>query len=109
MIDEEKTVSKEIEQAQKAVEQEKARLQRAKSKEAEKKRKEDNHNKIVWGGIVKKYFPDCVQLDEAEMNEILAGALASADCRQIIQKIKRRSAGYGTYQKPLSEERNDAE
>lgn len=37
MIDEEKKVSKEIKQAQKAVEQAKARLQRAKNIEADKK------------------------------------------------------------------------
>lgn len=109
MIDEEKKVSKEIEQAEKALQQAKARLQRAKSKEADKKRKEDTHNKIIWGGIVKKYFPDCAQFDEAEMNEVLSVALATAECKQIIQKIKSRSSGYGTYQKPMSEEHSNAE
>ena len=102
MIDEEKTISKQIEQAQNAVEQAKARLQKVKSKEAEKKRKEDNHNKIVWGGIVKKYFPECVKFDEAEMNEVLSVALASADCQQMIQKIRSRSVGNDTYQKHKS-------
>lgn len=70
MIEENKTVSKEIEQAMKAVEQAKARLQKAKYQESEKQRKEDAHNKIIWGGIVKKYFPDCVTFDEGEMNEV---------------------------------------
>lgn len=79
MTERSKTVSKEIEQALKAVEQAKARLQRAKSKEADRKRKEDTHNKIVWGGIVKKYFPDCVGLNETEMNEVLSVAIASKD------------------------------
>lgn len=108
MIDEEKKVSKEIEQAEKALQQAKARLQRAKSKESQKLRKEDTHRKIVWGGIVKKYFSDSILFDETEMNEILSVALASQDCKEIVQKIKSRSAGYGIYKKPLQEENSHA-
>lgn len=104
MIEEKKVENKEIEKALKAVEQAKARLQRAKSKEADKQRREDTHNKIIWGGIVKKYFPECVTFDEAEMNEVISVAIASTNCQQIIQKIKSKSAGYGTYQKTLQGE-----
>ncbi len=109
MTEQNQSVSREMELALKAVEQAKARLQKAKSKEADRKRKEDTHNKIIWGGIVKKYFPDCAVLSEAEMNEVLSVAIASADCQRIIQKIKSQSAGYGTYQKPLQEEADDEE
>ena len=107
MIEENNVLSREMELAQKAVEQAKARLQRAKSKEADRKRKEDTHNKIIWGGIVKKYFPDCVLFDEAEMNEVISSAIASADCQRTIQKIKSQSAGNSTYQKPSQGEVTD--
>lgn len=80
MIEQIENTSRELEFAQKALEQAKARLQKAKNKEAEKKRKEDAHNKIIMGGIVKKYFPECVLFTEEELNEILSKALYSMDC-----------------------------
>ena len=67
MIEENNTVSRELEQAQNVLEQAKARLAKAKSKEAERRRKEDTHKKIILGGIVKKYFPDCMFFDEIEI------------------------------------------
>lgn len=109
MIEETKELSKEMEQALKAVEQAKARLARAKSKESERLRKEDTHRKIVMGGIVKKYFTDCFSFDEAELNQILSVAVASADCQREIQKIKSKSAGNSTYQKRETEVVNDGE
>lgn len=101
MIEENKEISKEMESALRALEQAKAKLAKAKSKESDRLRKEDTHNKIIWGGIVKKYFPDCVLFDETEMNEVLSSAIASPECQKAIQKIKNQSGENATYQKPL--------
>ena len=40
------------------------------------------------GGIIVKYFPECYQFDEAELNKILRVALATNECQQIIKNIK---------------------
>ena len=109
MIEENKAQSKELEQALKAVEQAKARLAKAKSKESEKRRREDTHKKIIIGGIVKKYFPDCQMFEEEEMNQILSVALSTQECRNEIQKVKSRGAGHSTYQKPVSGGADDEE
>ena len=41
------------------------------------------------GGIVAKYFPECYQYEEKELNVILSAALASAECRQAVENVKR--------------------
>ena len=41
------------------------------------------------GGIVAKYFPECYQYEEKELNVILSAALASAECRQAVENAKR--------------------
>ena len=109
MIEETKEQSKEMELALKAVEQAKARLAKAKSKESERLRREDAHKKIVMGGIVKKYFPDCYYFNEVEINKILSTAIASADCKSEIEKIKSQSAGNSICQKPLMDVSSDQE
>ena len=40
------------------------------------------------GGIVVKYFPECYQFDEAELNKILRVAIATNECQQMIRNIK---------------------
>ena len=39
-----------------------------------------------------KYFPECYQFDEVELNQILRTALATEECQQIIQNIKSENA-----------------
>ena len=109
MIEENKELSKEMESALKALEQAKAKLAKAKSKESDRLRKEDTHKKIIMGGIVKKYFPDCQLFDEAELNQILSVALATQECQREIQKIKNTSDGNAAYQKPVAEGSADEE
>ena len=46
-------------------------------------------NKYLMGGIVAKYFPECYQYEEKELNVILSAALASAECRQAVENVKR--------------------
>lgn len=84
--------SKEMESALKALEQAKARVDNERKKLNEKRRKEENHHKYMMGGIVVKYFPECYQFDEVELNQILQTALATDKCQQIIQTIKSENA-----------------
>ena len=51
--------------------------------------KAQNHHKYLMGGIVAKYFPECYQYEEKELNVILSAALASAECRQAVENVKR--------------------
>ena len=84
--------SKEMESALKALEQAKARVANERKKLNEQRRKEENHHKYLMGGIIVKYFPECYQFDEVELNQILCTALATQECQQIIQTIKSENS-----------------
>ncbi len=43
----------------------------------------------MMGGIIVKYFPRCYCFEESELNRILSAALATKECRQIIDEIER--------------------
>ena len=78
--------------AEKIVEQAKARLAEAKRKASQQKRKEENQYKYMMGGIVHKYFPECYQFDEQELNRIIASGMKSEQCQRIIEIVKKESA-----------------
>ena len=80
-----------VENAQKAYEQAKARLEKAKRKQSERQRKHETHYKCMMGGIVKKYFPECMKYEEHELNEILSAALATTECKNVIARITREA------------------
>ena len=82
----------EVLKAEKIVEQAKARLAEAKRKASQQKRKEENQHKYMMGGIVHKYFPECYQFDEQELNRIIASGMKSEQCQRIIELVKRESA-----------------
>ena len=86
-ITEEKPVGliKAEEQLQKAAN----RLKAEKKKAGEEKRKQDTHNKIVMGGIVKKFFPDCIYFEQDELERILKAALQSEQCREEVMRIRK--------------------
>lgn len=88
MIENNQSNSREMEHALKALEQAKARVANERKKLNEKRRKEENHHKYLMGCIIVKYFPECYQFDEAELNKILRVALAINECQQIIKNIK---------------------
>ena len=88
MIENNQSNSREMEHALKALEQAKARVANERKKLNEKRRKEENHHKYLMGGTIVKYFPECYQFDEAELNKILRVALATNECQQIIKNIK---------------------
>ena len=49
-------------------------------------------NKYMMGGIVHKYFPECYQFDEQELNRIIASGMKSEQCQRIIEIVKKESA-----------------
>lgn len=84
--------SAEVLRAEEQLAQAKARLAEAKRKESAKKRKEENQHKYMMGGIVHKYFPECYQFDEQELNRIIASGIKSEQCQRIIEIVKREGA-----------------
>lgn len=42
--------------------------------------------------IVHKYFPECYQFDEQELNRIIASGMKSEQCQRIIEIVKKESA-----------------
>ena len=94
--------SKEQIKAEKAVEQSKARLLEANRKASQKKRQAENRHKYMMGGIVHRYFPECYEFDEQELNRILASAIKSDQCQRIIELVRKESAGNGKLGKDIS-------
>lgn len=77
-----------MDRAAKNLEQAKARYEEEKRKANAKRRKEENHHKYMMGGIIVKYFPDCYQYEESELNEILSAALSTRECRAAIARVQ---------------------
>lgn len=94
MVDNTNEIDKGLESALKALEQAKARVANEKKKQNEKRRKAENHHKYIMGGIVAKYFPKCYCFDEQELNRILSVALATRECKQMIESIERTNGGH---------------
>ena len=101
----------EVLRAEKIVEQAKVRLAEAKRKASQQKRKEENQHKYMMGGIVHKYFPECYQFDELELNRIIASGIKSEQCQRIIEIVKKESAekSVGSFTKAESEVAEDEE
>ena len=92
-----------LSKAEQAVAQAKARLDEAKRKESQKKRESENRHKYMMGGIIHRYFPECYDFDEQELNRIIAAAMKSEQCQRIIELVKRESAGNGKNEVPNTE------
>ena len=43
-----------------------------------------------------KYFQECYQFEESELNNIIRAAMQSADCRNAIMKVKSECAQNGS-------------
>ena len=89
MIDNVDGDSRALEDAIKNMEQAKARLANERKKQNERRRKAENRHKYMMGGIIVKYFPQCYHFEESELNRILSAALATRECRQVINEIER--------------------
>jgi len=109
MIETKAEVSKDLEKALQALEQAKQRVANEKKKQNEKKRKAENHHKYIMGGIVVKYFPDCYNFDEGELNRILSVALQTKECQQVIAKIKSESRETTPPQSAIPKAENESE
>ena len=85
------TEEQKVEKAQKAYEQARAKYEKEKKKQSDIQRKRETHYKCMMGGIVKKYFPECMSYEEHELNEILSAALATNECKSVIARITREA------------------
>ncbi len=81
-----------MEAAEKNLQQAKNRLATQKKKAKEERRRIENRHKYMMGGVVHKYFPECFSFEEDEMNEILKVALATQECKKVINDIKFRAS-----------------
>lgn len=81
-----------MDRAMKSLEQARARYEEEKRKANAKRRKAENHHKYMMGGIIVKYFPDCYQYEESELNEILSAALRAEECKAAIERVKAAAA-----------------
>lgn len=91
MIENQPEFTKGMESAMKALEQAKARVAEEKRKASVEKRKKENQHKYMMGGIVHKYFPDCYQFEEDELNVIIGTGLRTAECRNAIAGIRKQN------------------
>ena len=91
--------------AEEAVRKANAALQKARRKKKEELRKEMNRHKYMMGGVIAKYFPDCFDFSELEMNRIIACAFKSRDVQNMVAVVlKERNDGSGnTDEKAYSE------
>lgn len=94
--------SKEQLQAEKVLAQAKARLQEANRKASQKKREAENRHKYMMGGIIHKYFPECYEFDELELNRIIAAGIKSQQCQDIIRIVQKEGAGNGKVEEHFS-------
>lgn len=69
--------------------QAKALFAKAKQEERAKIRAEENHHKYMMGGCIAKYFPECWNFSEQEMNRIIACAFKNRDVLNMIEVVVR--------------------
>lgn len=81
--------SKKVLQAEERLEQAKRQLAKAKQEEKAKIRAEQNHHKYMIGGCVAKYFPECWNFSEQEMNRIIACAFKNRDVINMVDLVVR--------------------
>ena len=76
-------------QAEEAFRKAKANLAMVRQKEREKLRKEQERCKYMMGGIIHKYFPECYDFTELELNRIIACAFKSRDVQNMVAAVIR--------------------
>ena len=77
-----------LERALKNLEQARARYEAERKKQNEKRRKAENHHKYMMGGIIVKYFPECYQYEQNELEGILSSALSSPQFREAVKLVQ---------------------
>ena len=96
MINSTDATNKGLEKAKLRFEQAKQKLAEEMAKAKEEKRRAETHHKCVMGGLVAKYFQECYQFEECELNNIIRAAMQSAVCRNAIMKVKSECAQNGS-------------
>ena len=76
-------------QAEEQLRQAKARLAKVRNEERKKLRKEQDHHKFIMGGLIVKYFPECYDFTEQEMNRIIACAFKNKDVLNMISVVEK--------------------
>ncbi len=99
MVDNVNVPNKGLEKAQQRYEQAKQALAKEMAKAKEEKRRAETHHKCVMGGLVAKYFNECYQFEESELDRIIKAAVQSQECRNAIMKTKSECAGNGSIAK----------
>ena len=85
-MNQEEKSRKEMEQAGETVRQLQAQLDAAKKGEKVAARKHENHHKYMMGGVIHKYFRECYEFNEDDMNEIISCAFSHQSVRNLIQR-----------------------
>ena len=106
---EQQQISPKKQKALEKVKRANAELAKVVREEKEQLRKAQDRHKYMMGGIVHKYFPECYQFDELELNRIIASAIKSEQCQRIIEIVKKESAekSGSAFAKSESEVAND--
>ena len=75
--------------AEEKLRQAKAELAKAHREEKKRLRKDQDHHKFIMGRIIAKYFPECYEFSEQEMNRIIACAFKNKDIINMIAVVVR--------------------
>ena len=85
--------SKKVLLAEEKLAQAKAQLNKAKREQRAEIEKAKSHHKYMMGGCVAKYFPECWDFSEQEMNRIIACAFKNKDVLNMVAVVvKERPA-----------------
>lgn len=83
--------SESVNKARERMEQSKARYADTVRAANKRKRTIETHHKIVMGGIVAKFFPECYNFEEQELLKVLDAALKTADFKRAVDEVKRNA------------------
>jgi hypothetical protein len=96
-------------QAEEQFKRARAKLAEVRREERKRIRKEQNHHKFMIGGCVVKYFPECFEFSELEMNRIIACAFGLKDVRNMIATVVSERDGSGADDEEGGEDFDDKE
>ena len=89
--------------AEEKLRQAKAELAKAHREEKKQLRKDQDHHKFIMGGIIAKYFPECYEFSEQEMNRIIACAFKNKNIINMIAVVVRDRKAEVPVETPESE------
>lgn len=99
--------NKQLENAEEQLRRAQANLAEAKRKQNADKRKAENHQKYIMGGLCVKYLDDAYLYEEHELDQIISSAIHSRECQNAVSKIRNQSAGNVRTQQTVVEQSND--